>query len=548
MGRPVEQVVAPSEPMDRFLALGPIFAAVSTVRPLLTAAWLSLSLGSALGQGSGARIEILNADRLEFSGAFTKAQRLIGNVRLKHENAIMRCDSAHLFEDQTMNAYGHVVIDHDTVHITADRLDYIGRDRMATLMGNVHLSDPGMELSTELLTYALRERTARYSTGATIVSRREQNTLTSRSGAYLAASHRFIFSDSVKLRHPERAIDADTLHYTTTNGVAEFFGPTRITQGEVLMWTERGSYDTHTEQGRFTRAGRIIDSGRELRGDSLHYDKRAGVGRAWGHVMALDTSNDLLALGDYGWHLQDPDSSLITGHAELVMVMGGDSLFLHADTLYTRRDSLQSRHVIARRNVRFFKSDMQGLCDTMTYAERDSLITLNGDPFLWSGRDQISGRTITITLRDGHAHRLNVLQRALLANMVDTTAADPESAYFDQVTGTNITGYFADDELVRIETVGNSRTVSFAKEKNASGVEVVTSMNRADCARIVVGLDSGKVSTVTFLNKPDAVMYPLSKAPPEEMRMKGFVWNGINRPKDRIAIFAPALPASRPRE
>ncbi|MBP7515824.1 MAG: hypothetical protein KA791_14860, partial [Flavobacteriales bacterium] len=67
---------------------------------------------------SGARIEILNADRLEYNNAFTKAQRLIGNVRLKHENAIMRCDSAYLFEDQTMNAFGHVAIDQDTVHIT----------------------------------------------------------------------------------------------------------------------------------------------------------------------------------------------------------------------------------------------------------------------------------------------------------------------------------------------------------------------------------------------------------------------------------------------
>ncbi|HMZ48745.1 MAG TPA: OstA-like protein, partial [Flavobacteriales bacterium] len=72
---------------------------------------------------AGARIEILSADNLVYDKAFTKAQRLLGHVRLKHENALMRCDSAWLFEDQTMNAFGHVAIDHDTLHITGERLD-----------------------------------------------------------------------------------------------------------------------------------------------------------------------------------------------------------------------------------------------------------------------------------------------------------------------------------------------------------------------------------------------------------------------------------------
>jgi lipopolysaccharide export system protein LptA len=344
----------------------------------------------------------------------------------------------------------------------------------------------------------------------------------------------------VKLRHPERTIDADTLHYTTSTGVAEFFGPTRITQGTMLMWCERGSYDTRAEHGRFTRNGRIIDGSQELRGDSLHYDKRSGEGRAWGHVTVIDTTNDLLVRGDFGRHLQHVDSSLITGSAELVMMMGEDSLFLHADTLFANNDSITGRRILARRHVRFFKRDMQGVCDTMTYTEKDSVITLVGAPFIWSGKDQISGRTISIALRDGHAHLLHVLRDALLANTVDTTETDFSKAYFDQVTGTNITGWFANDQLVRIETDGNSRTVYFAKEMGKDSVERVTGMNRADCSRIVVGLDSGKVSTVSFLTKPDAVMYPLGKAPVEEMRMKGFVWNAAARPKDRNGIFAPA--------
>ncbi len=488
---------------------------------------------------ASARIEILNADRWDHDAGLARgAQRLIGNVRFKHADATMRCDSAYLFEDQTMQAFGHVGIDQgDSLHITGQRLDYNGRDRLATITGDVHLTDPGMELTTDALTYALREHIAHYTTGATIVSRREQNTLTSLNGAYIAPQHLFIFSKNVHLQHPERTIDADTLHYITTTGVADFFGPTRITQGTTRMWCERGSYDTHAERGRFTRAARIVDGPQELRGDSLHYDKRSGEGLAWGHVSVTDTSSNMVVYGDVGKHLQHEDRSMITGHAELVMLMGHDSLFLHADTLFASTDSSGGKQVLARRGVRFFKSDMQGVCDTMTYMERDSLITLHGDPFLWNGKDQISGRTITISLLDCKAHRLHVLRDAMLANSVDTLVTDLEHARFDQVTGTRITGYFAHDQLVSIVAEGNSRTVYFAKDKDTNGKERISGVNRADCSRIQVALDSGKVSTVSFITKPDAVMYPLSKAPPDELRMKGFVWNEAERPRDRADIF-----------
>jgi hypothetical protein len=181
--------------------------------------------------------------------------------------------------------------------------------------------------------------------------------------------------------------------------------------------------------------------------------------------------------------------------------------------------------------VRFFKSDMQGVCDTLTYMESDSLITMRGVPYLWSGTDQISGRTISITLRDGRAHRLLVERDGLLASSVDST-------HFDQVSGLTIRGEFNNEELHRIVAEGNSRTVYFVKEKGADEVERVTGMNRADCSRIDVRLADGKVNTVSFITKPDAVMYPLEKAPPDQTRMKGFVWNEAARPRERIGIFA----------
>lgn len=515
---------------------------------LLVACTALLSAGAALAQtdagskekSGGTRIEIVNADRWDFDERIPGAQRLVGAVQFRHAGAMMTCDSAYLFENNTLQAFSKVTIRHaDTLTITGDHLDYDGNERTATITGNVRLNDPSMEMTTEALTYDLRTRTARYTSGAVIVGKRDPNTLSSRVGAYIAGAHRFIFSRKVHLQQPGRTIDADTLHYVTTTGMAEFHGPTRIAQGTGTLWTERGTYDTRTGQGRFTRNGRVVDQGQELEGDTLFYDGMTGKAIAYGHVAMLDTANDLEVRGGHGRHDVKRRSSFVTQRAELILYMDSDALHLHADTLFATTDSSGARAVTARRGVRFFKSDMQGVCDTMFYTGQDSMIHLRGNPVLWSGADQITGDTIRIELRNGRAHKLVVTGNAFLIAQADTT-------HFDQVAGTLMVGTFRNNELSRLEVSGNCRTVYFAREEQADSTQKIIGVNRADCSRLNVAIAQGQVKGITFITKPDAVLHPLEKAPPEALRLKGFEWQAARRPVRLEDIFRTEAIAGAP--
>lgn len=504
--------------------------ALRVLLPLVAAA-LSTTLCAQQGRDGKDRVEVLNADRWEYDKDLSSgAQRLIGNVRFRQEQAYMACDSAYLHDDDRVTAFGHVRLTQgDTLRITGDRLDYDGRQRTARMTGQVRLSDASMELTTEALLYDVGRNRAEYTSGARISDKRDGSVLTSVKGRYDAQGQVFNFMDSVRLVHPERTILADTLIYATGSGMAEFQGPTHILQEDVLMYAERGSYDTRKGSGRFTKAGRIDSEGQRLTGDSLHYDRETGLGEGWGHVTITDTVNRMVVRGQLGVHSRSTAHSMVTGDAELVMLMGGDSLFLHADTLFAWQDSLGGRNVTASRQVRFFKSDMQGVCDTMTYVQGDSLITLRGAPFLWSGEDQISGDTISIRLRDGKAETLHVDGAAFMISEVD-------SAHYNQVTGLTMTGHFRNDELFKLVAESNSRTLYFTREARDS-VEVVTGMNRADCSIIVVGLDSGKVSTVSFITQPTATLTPVENVDGSAKRLEGFFWNSAVRPRDREDIF-----------
>lgn len=502
---------------QRTLALIALLACVGAVRAQ-----------AGKGQGDG-RVEILNADEWVFDKLANGAQRLKGNVRFQHANAIMRCDSAHLFEDQRVDAFSRVSIEQgDSLRADADLLRYDGRQRMARLEGQVRLRDRDMDLSTPALDYDLRNRRAAYQSGGRIQSHKDGNVLTSGTGIYLAGQRRFMFGRQVVLEHPEHRIESDTMHYDTGSGISAFFGPTTITQGATVINTLGGTYDTRREQARFSRRTQVSSKGRVLEGDSLHYDRGSGNGLAWGHVSIADSSGDMQVHGDVGRYNEREDRSMVTGRAELRLRMGDDTLFVHGDTLFAAPDG-SGRRITARRHVRFFKQDLQGACDTLLYSDSDSLIRMHHEPVLWNGADQITGDTIRIALKEGRAHRLHVRGDAFLLSRVD-------SARHDQVAGTTMTGYFVDNALDHLDVEGNARTVYFAREEK-DGVEDVFSVNRADCSRIRVRLKEGGISAVTFLDRPDAVLYPIAKAPPEELRMAGANDRSAQRPIDRRAIF-----------
>ncbi len=491
-------------------------------------------------QQGGTRVEILGADEWRFDERVAPgAQRLTGNVRFRHGQALMWCDSAYLFNDQRVDAFGHVRIDQgDTLRMRGDRLHYNGERRVARMEGDVSLEDGSMRLIAPSLEHDLRARVATYSEGATITGR-DGDVLTSQRGTYLTDQRLFRFSRNVRVEHPERLITGDTMHYGMATGIAEFFGPTRILiiSDSTVIRTRRGTYDTKLEEARFTRRSSVLNKGRMLEGDSLHYDKPSGIGLAWGNVLVSDSAGKVTSSGRHGRFNERTDRSMITGRAQLIMAMEDDSLYLHGDTLFTSprvtTDSAGTKtshkHIYAHRSVRFHMRDMQGTCDTLTYSEADSLIRMFHRPVLWSSTDQITGGHIRISMRDGKAHRLYVDQDAFLVSQVDST-------HYDQVAGTHMTGYFDDDGLRRILTEGNSRTVYHVREKK-DGIEERIGVNRAECSRISVMLEDGEVSTVTFLDRPDAILYPVGQLSESELILEGMVWRAEERPADREDIF-----------
>jgi lipopolysaccharide export system protein LptA len=212
-----------------------------------------LFAGEIIAQQSS-KIKILNANSLEFEEINgEKVKRLIGDVRLKHDDALMFCDIAYIFsKSNTMDAYSNVKITQgDSLQLFGDSLTYNGNTKVAVLRGEIRIINKDVTLTTNFLDYNRTTNISYYYGGGTMVNQKANDTLTSQQGYYHTNTEAFYFKENVVLKNPEYKIEADTLNYQSASEIVNFLGPTTITSANNFIYTEDGWYNTISGKSKF---------------------------------------------------------------------------------------------------------------------------------------------------------------------------------------------------------------------------------------------------------------------------------------------------------
>ena len=294
---------------------------------------LIVLLPLALSAQRKSKVFVERTDVQRYNQAIDK-ERLIGNVKLRHERTVFYCDSAYLNDKaNTLEAFGNVHINvNDSIDVYGDSLIYDGNTRIAELFNHVRLVDQNTVLTTDHLVYNRLTRIAYYDYHGTIVS--EDNTLKSLTGFYNTDTKIFYFRKDVVLTNPDSETYSDTLVYNTNNETAYFHGPTVIRGEESTIYTEYGWYDTRRDISKLTRKTYITSSEQTIKADSLLYDNANYFGKAFGHVTVTDTTHQVIIRGRYGEMWDDQGKSFITDSALAITYDENDSLFIHSDTMW----------------------------------------------------------------------------------------------------------------------------------------------------------------------------------------------------------------------
>lgn len=488
--------------------------------------WVAVH-GQTTGTPGKVRIKIVKADALRHDDKIGKnTQSLIGGVVLSHVNTFLHCDSAYMYNDSNkVHAYGNVhIIQNDSINLYGDYLEYEGNRNLAKMRRNVRVNKGTTWLYTEFLDYDRASDVGYFFNKGKVVNL--ENILTSELGYYYPNVNEVFFKDSVVATTPDYKMYGDTMRYNTQTEVVKILGPTRIVSDSNLIYSEHGWYDTRNDVSQLLKNSYIQGKEHLLEGDTIFYNRRSGVGEVFSRMALHDTTNHIIIKGDYGFYNELTRFALATKRALMLQITGNDTLFMHADTF--RMDPLpleDSRILRAFRNVKFFRHDMQGRCDSLIYDFRDSTSTMFHQPILWAQGNQMTAQQVKIYMKNQAVYKAELLNTAYIVAPEDT-------AGYNQVKGKLMVGHIRNNELYRIDVDGNAQTIYYPKDKDQ-----LIGINRAESSNMTIFMRNRKISDIIMRVSPAGNMNPPFVLPVDERRLKGFVWLDDYRPKKMGDIF-----------
>ncbi len=471
---------------------------------------------------------------------------LTDSVAFFHEGASMYCDSA-LFNPTKdyFKAFNRIEIvkprERDTVFLYGDSLHYSGITKVARMRGNVIMVQDSLTLSTDSLDFNLETNIGYYPNYGITVS--GEDTLESKLGFYYADTRELFFKDSVVVKNTRFRLYSDTLRHNTRTKISYIFGPTNIVSDSNYLYCEKGKYNHDSDKAYITKEAFLRNQTKTMWGDSLFYDRKKSYGEAFRNVVIRDTVENLLLTGDYGKYDEARDISMMTLNALLTQINApGDSLFMHADTLIAKTDTLKIpdiddkgveiqrdslfRVIRAYRHVKIFKQDFQAKCDSMTYSFSDSVMRMFYAPVVWSDENQLSADKITVYTENEKVIQVDLDENAFAISQSDSTR-------YDQVRGKKMIGYLENDELYRVDVLDDGQSLYYVKDSN----QLLIGVNIIECKDMSIYLENQKINKIWFYTNPKGTMHPPLSLKDEMKYLPNFKWYDNLRPRKKADVF-----------
>jgi len=476
------------------------------------------------------KIEIERAQTFEFNEKIVaNAQRILGDVQIRHNTIVMWCDSAWSYTDKNMvDAFGHVhILKDDTLNLYADFVNYDGDRKFALARYNVKLENKGTVLTTDSLDFDMITNVGYYNHSGTITD--STNVLTSVIGQYFAKTDLAYFKTNVVATTPKYRMFSDTLIYKMADKIAYIVGPTTIKDDSVTLYTEKGFYNTITGETELLKKPEITDRTHKVLADSVFYNKTTGKGRALGRACMEDFENRMIVKGNRVFFNEIKKTATVTDSAMYIQYSKQDSLFLHADTLRVLPDTsaVDAKLVKAYFRVKFYRNDLQGKCDSMVYWQKDSTIQLFHNPVIWSKGNQLTAKYMEMI-----QHAPPSPDEVKMDGDAFIIAMEPDSIRFNQIKGRKMTGYVRNNELYKISVDGNGESLYYARDSKG-----LIGLNKAESSSIEIGLEKGKVKRIALISSPEGVLTPTLQLDESNTKLPGFEWLELVRPKTIVDIF-----------
>lgn len=368
----------------------------------------------------------------------------------------------------------------------------------------------------------------------------------SRKMRYNGATKEYILEGDAFINEPaaEREVKADVIRYNTDTEKAVFIGNVDYRDSTQFITGHEVRYDNRNKQYQLSGRGRVIDPPNIIEADSIDFNDQLGRGVALGSVIWQDTASDVTLLSfrmDYNKQTSYLHAyggfgeSAAGGRPLMKSLIERDTLYMSSDTLTSFKPDSTSdnRLLIAYRDVRIFKKDLQAACDSLTFNSADSIFhfhKLSQLPVIWADTSQFSADTIRMLLKNKKIDRIWLRQNALVINSED-------EVMFNQIKGRNNTVFFSEDEAREMLVEGNAQALYYALDDKKAYIGV----NETECSEMRLYFGNNQVESIKFYTQPKGKFTPMKKAGTGSKTLEGFFWEKTRRPRSVADLLTNSL-------
>jgi len=530
-------------------------------------------------------VHIVQGDSLNLYGTMikyegnTKIATILGNVKLVNKSITLTTDQL-VFDMKTnignYHNWGKIV---DTANVLVSKIGrYYSDEDICLFKDSVKVTNKDFVLKADTLKYQTKTERVILVGPTHIVGTTKQGTLYSEKGWYDTRKNVAELYKASRIMGKEQTLQGDTIYYSKKEGTGRARSRVLLsdTTNHIAISGRTGTYNEKTKIAFVTDSAIFMQFSKK---DTLflHADTLKSVPDLPKKEAAVKKGKPVLVAKKAGSAKNDSVKTLVlkpvSGLQDSARVKAGlmDTARVIKDTLHTKpaiiakdslkavsdtgkvqakipapthrenplyRDSLQTapdtakakgendnKLFMAYHRVRFYKKDLSGLCDSLSYTTKDSVMRLYEDPILWSDVHQMTAEKI-----EYHPHKPGPDIARLENNGFIISRED--SVKYNQITGKTMIGNIIKNELKSIEVNGNAVTLYYIKNKN-----VYSGMNKLESSKIDVFLLKGKIDVIDFYPKPEGKTIPIKELTPEDVLLKGFEWRESEKPKNRFDLY-----------
>ncbi len=420
-----------------------------------------------------------------------------------------------------------VFVVNEKFSMVCDTLKYNLKNKTATFLGPTRIDQNKSKIYCESGFYNTETRNAKLFNNAQFIKEEQQGT--SDTIIYNGSLKEIILKGNAKFREEDQKADADQIIYEEETGNTRMQGNAIVDSETQHIESEYIFYNKNTET--YSTGGRstVLDGTTVLNADSISFDDKKGLGYAKGNVVWVDTLENITIVCEEADYNKETDYILARGGRPLfITIVDEDSLFMTSDTLVSLRanpdDTL--RTLRAYNDVRIYKSDLQGICDSLEYSMADSVFYFYQDPVIWSDTTQFMADTIQIQMANKKIDEILLKDKSFIIN-------SPDEVFFNQIKGKMITALFEGDDLRQMDVEGSAETIYYILDEEDAYVGV----NKTVCSEMVIYFGNNKIRDIHYYNKPTGDYTPLDKVKSSDYYLEGFKWDIEKKPKSLEDLY-----------